>query len=76
LRRGVNRTSLTTIETAAFVVALDDYDYEVDNIDNASLTSIGKIMLHGRGNDRWFDKSFSIIVGKNGRMGMNVEHAW
>lgn len=23
-------------------------------------------MLHGKGHDRWFDKSFNIIVSKNG----------
>jgi hypothetical protein len=33
-------------------------------------------MLHGKGYDRWFDKSFNLIVTKNGRVGLNVEHSW
>nr|XP_025142638.1 carnitine O-palmitoyltransferase 1, liver isoform isoform X2 [Bubalus bubalis] len=26
--------------------------------------------------DRWFDKSFTFIVFKNGKMGINAEHSW
>ena len=33
-------------------------------------------MLHGKGYDRWYDKSFNLIVTKNGRVGLNVEHSW
>ena len=25
---------------------------------------------------RWFDKSFTFIVFKNGKMGLNAEHSW
>lgn len=25
---------------------------------------------------RWFDKSFNLIVYKNGTMGLNAEHTW
>lgn len=25
-------------------------------------------MLHGKGHDRWFDKSFTLIVASNGRV--------
>lgn len=25
---------------------------------------------------RWFDKSFNLIVFKNGTMGLNAEHSW
>lgn len=25
---------------------------------------------------RWFDKSFSIVVYKNGKSGLNAEHSW
>ena len=32
--------------------------------------------LHGKGYDRWFDKSFNMIVTKIGRVGLNVEHSW
>lgn len=33
-------------------------------------------LLHGTGCDRWFDKSFNLIVFKNGRFGINAEHSW
>merc|ERR550539_519111 len=33
-------------------------------------------MLHGKGHDRWFDKSFNLIISANGRAGLNVEHTW
>ena len=35
-----------------------------------------QILLHGKGNDRWYDKSICVVVSKNGRIGCNVEHAW
>lgn len=25
---------------------------------------------------RWFDKSFSLVIYKNGKMGLNAEHSW
>jgi hypothetical protein len=28
------------------------------------------------GRDRWFDKSFQLVVAKNGRSAINFEHAW
>ena len=31
-RHGVNRTSLDIIESAAFVLVLDDYDYDYDEV--------------------------------------------
>jgi carnitine O-palmitoyltransferase 1 len=33
-------------------------------------------MLHGKGYDRWFDKSFNMIFTANGRVGLNTEHSW
>ncbi len=33
-------------------------------------------MLHGKGYDRWFDKSFCLCFSKNGRVGLNAEHSW
>ncbi|KAK9497585.1 hypothetical protein O3M35_004284 [Rhynocoris fuscipes] len=32
--------------------------------------------LHSDGKNRWFDKSFSLIVQKNGIAGINFEHSW
>ncbi|CAG9816018.1 unnamed protein product [Phaedon cochleariae] len=73
---GVNRTSLDTIEKAAFIVTLDDYPYEFDMSDPSKLDKYGRNLLHGKGYDRWFDKSFTLCIGNNGRIGFNAEHSW
>ncbi|XP_060771056.1 carnitine O-palmitoyltransferase 1, liver isoform isoform X2 [Neoarius graeffei] len=75
--RGKNKQSLDTVEKAAFFVTLDDTEqrYEPDN-PVQSLDSYAKSLLHGKCYDRWFDKSFNLIVFKNGTMGLNAEHTW
>ncbi|KAJ8922373.1 hypothetical protein NQ315_004316 [Exocentrus adspersus] len=74
--KGVNKSSLDAIEKAAFVVALDDFPYEYDPKDPSKLDNYGRALLHGKGYDRWFDKSFTLCVGSNGRIGFNAEHSW
>lgn len=32
------------------------------------LNGFAQSLLHGKGYDRWFDKSFNMIVSKNGRV--------
>ncbi|XP_070687445.1 carnitine O-palmitoyltransferase 1, liver isoform isoform X2 [Pempheris klunzingeri] len=75
--RGKNKQSLDAIEKAAFFVTLDDTEQRFDE-DNPvkSLDSYAKSLLHGKCHDRWFDKSFNLIVFKNGTMGLNAEHSW
>ncbi|XP_040895135.1 carnitine O-palmitoyltransferase 1, liver isoform isoform X1 [Toxotes jaculatrix] len=75
--RGKNKQSLDAIEKAAFFVTLDDTEqrYEADN-PVKSLDRYAKSLLHGQCYDRWFDKSFNLIVFKNGTMGLNAEHSW
>ncbi|XP_078113667.1 carnitine O-palmitoyltransferase 1, liver isoform isoform X1 [Sander vitreus] len=75
--RGKNKQSLDAIEKAAFCVTLDDTEqrYEADN-PVKSLDSYAKSLLHGKCYDRWFDKTFNLIVFKNGTMGLNAEHSW
>ncbi|XP_053092780.1 carnitine O-palmitoyltransferase 1, liver isoform isoform X2 [Pangasianodon hypophthalmus] len=75
--RGKNKQSLDAVEKAAFFVTLDDTEqrYELDN-PVQSLDSYAKSLLHGKCYDRWFDKSFNLIVYKNGTMGLNAEHTW
>ncbi|XP_038561262.1 carnitine O-palmitoyltransferase 1, liver isoform isoform X1 [Micropterus salmoides] len=75
--RGKNKQSLDAIEKAAFFVTLDDTEqyYDADN-PVKSLDSYAKSLLHGNCYDRWFDKSFNLIVFKNGTMGLNAEHSW
>ncbi|XP_050480308.1 carnitine O-palmitoyltransferase 1, liver isoform isoform X2 [Bombus huntii] len=74
--KGVNKASLDLIEKAAFVVALDDVPYVYDPEDPDKLDQYGRILLHGKGYDRWFDKSFTLCIGSNGRTGFNAEHSW
>ena len=33
------------------------------------MDEFGRSMLHGNGYNRWFDKSFTMIVCKNGKVG-------
>ncbi|VDO42605.1 unnamed protein product, partial [Haemonchus placei] len=76
LRSGVNKISLNTIERAAFVVILDDEEVSYDKNDSSKLDRWAHNLLHGKGHDRWFDKSFNIIVSKNAHVGVNAEHSW
>lgn len=66
---GINKRSLHAIESAVFVVVLQD-DLPAD------WTAMGKDMIHGSGGNRWFDKSFNLVVYKNGLSAINAEHAW
>nr|XP_060625877.1 carnitine O-palmitoyltransferase 1, liver isoform isoform X1 [Anolis sagrei ordinatus] len=75
--RGKNKQSLDAIEKAAFFVTLDDTAQgyrEEDPV--ATMDTYAKSLLHGKCYDRWFDKSFTLIVFKNGKMGLNTEHSW
>ncbi|KAK1137459.1 hypothetical protein K0M31_001968 [Melipona bicolor] len=74
--KGVNKISLDLIEKAAFIVALDDIPYIYDPENPDKLDQYGRILLHGKGYDRWFDKSFTLCIGSNGRTGFNAEHSW
>ncbi|CAG5119940.1 unnamed protein product, partial [Candidula unifasciata] len=74
--KGKNKISLNAIEKAAFCVVLDTQPQKYDPDDPSKLDAYGKAMLHGQGYDRWFDKSFNIVVCSNGTIGFNAEHAW
>ncbi|XP_032591360.1 carnitine O-palmitoyltransferase 1, liver isoform isoform X1 [Drosophila grimshawi] len=74
--RGINHVSLHAIESAAFVLSLDDEPFEFDLERPELLDSFGKKLLHGNGYNRWFDKCFTVCVGTNGRVGFNAEHTW
>ncbi|MGH0138740.1 UNVERIFIED_CONTAM: hypothetical protein FKN15_017567 [Acipenser sinensis] len=75
--KGKNKQSLDAVEKAAFFVTLDDTEQGFNKEDPVrSLDSYAKSLLHGKCYDRWFDKSFSFIVYKNGTMGLNAEHSW
>ncbi|CAF1425143.1 unnamed protein product [Adineta steineri] len=84
---GVNRTSLETIEKAAFILILDDEEYDIGSLNMNSSTqnsaeksekfdAYARAILHGKAYNRWFDKSFNFIFSKDAVAGINVEHSW
>jgi hypothetical protein len=67
--RGLNKSSLDTIEKAMFAVILDEAS-------PATLSEQSSLLLAGDGTNRWCDKSFCLVVFKNGRSGLHAEHSW
>nr|XP_012229216.1 PREDICTED: LOW QUALITY PROTEIN: carnitine O-palmitoyltransferase 2, mitochondrial [Linepithema humile] len=65
-----NQEILKKIDSAIFAMILDD---EVIGTDYNKLI---RTYLHTDGTNRWFDKSFSLIVSKDGYGGINFEHSW
>ncbi|XP_034036212.1 carnitine O-palmitoyltransferase 2, mitochondrial [Thalassophryne amazonica] len=64
-----NGEDLRTVDSALFCVCLDDESMQ-DHI------HVSHNMLHGDGCNRWYDKSFSIILAKTGHAAINFEHSW
>ncbi|KAG7513494.1 carnitine O-palmitoyltransferase 2, mitochondrial [Solea senegalensis] len=64
-----NAESLHLVDSAVFCLCLDDENMR-DHI------HISHNMLHGDGCNRWYDKSFSVIVAKDGQAAINFEHSW
>lgn len=70
---GINKNSLTIIESAAFMLTLGDEPFEMEltdlTADTEKLHGYARSSIHGKVYDWWFDKSFCINVGTNGRVG-------
>jgi len=64
-----NARTLQAIDSAIFAVCLDASSPE-------EMGDINRCMLHGKGTDRWLDKSFQLIVTANAKAAINFEHAW
>lgn len=64
-----NEEALRLIDSAIFVLCLDDHGVE-------SVADVTRTFLHGDGTNRWFDKSFQLVVCKDGKAAVNFEHAW
>lgn len=73
---GTNEHSLHIIETAAFHVVLTDCEATYDKDDASQYNKFAKDCLHGTGDNIWFDKSFNVLIFKNGKVGFNCEHSW
>lgn len=65
----VNSRSLEEISSAMFVVSLEKESH--DNFEASN-----RQFLHGEGRNRWFDKSFSLILDPKGNAAVNFEHSW
>ncbi|XP_007941208.1 carnitine O-palmitoyltransferase 1, brain isoform [Orycteropus afer afer] len=69
--------ALGAVEGAAFFVSLDSEPAGLTKEDpTASLDAYAHALLAGQGYDRWFDKSFTLTVFSNGKLGLSVEHSW
>ncbi|CAK6980609.1 carnitine O-palmitoyltransferase 2%2C mitochondrial [Scomber scombrus] len=64
-----NAEDLRMVDSALFCLCLDDESMK-DHI------HISHNMLHGDGCNRWYDKSFSILLAKDGQAAINFEHSW
>lgn len=73
---GPNKVSLDAIECAAFFVTLDEEAHGAAPQREGCMDAYAKSLLHGRCYDRWFDKSFTLVVYSNGKLGANAEHSW
>ncbi|XP_044844952.1 carnitine O-palmitoyltransferase 1, liver isoform-like [Mauremys mutica] len=74
---GRNQDSLRAVEQAAFFLTLDTTEQGLLGPEpGRALDRYAKALLHGQCHDRWFDKSFTLIVFRNGKIGLNAEHSW
>lgn len=68
---GKNEKNLKLIDSALFCLCLDDTTIDHDN----PISTI-RNFLFDECRNRWYDKSFSLIVSKDGTTGINFEHSW
>ncbi|XP_025727433.1 carnitine O-palmitoyltransferase 2, mitochondrial isoform X2 [Callorhinus ursinus] len=66
---GGNEETLRKVDSAVFCLCLDDFPMK-------DLVHLSHNMLHGDGTNRWFDKSFNLIIAKDGAAALHFEHAW
>ncbi|XP_023227745.1 carnitine O-palmitoyltransferase 2, mitochondrial-like [Centruroides sculpturatus] len=65
-----NGEQLKLIDSALYALILDDEDWGDDKV------KLAHEMLHGPAENRWFDKSFQLIINKGGVACINFEHSW
>jgi len=65
-----NAETLATLDTALFALVLDDTKL------SGCREQAYRTFLHGDAANRWFDKSFSMVVTADAQMGLNFEHSW
>lgn len=72
---GKNKDNLAKLDSAMFVLCLDDVEYEEKQVIEGAHNFLHGSNMNGSLN-RWFDKSFSIIMTKDGHACINFEHSW
>lgn len=74
---GNNKSSLDDIETAAMFISLDDEPY-IYNLKSSPTEYgyYGRQLLHGSGCNRWFDKSFQLCIGTNGKVSSTLQRTF
>jgi carnitine O-palmitoyltransferase 2 len=66
-----NADNMTLIDSALFCISLDNTTYD----DKNPVPTI-RNFLFDESKNRWYDKSLSVIVDKDGTAGVNFEHSW
>lgn len=69
-----NGEILKLIDGSILNLALDGSDEFSSN--RGVLMNTARQFMHSNGVNRWFDKSFSLIVASDGLSGLNFEHSW
>lgn len=64
-----NEQTLNLIDSATFVLSLEDVETEDPN-------TLSRLFLYGDPANRWFDKSFTLIMTPSGITAVNFEHSW
>lgn len=64
-----NESQLKLIDNALFCLCLDD-------LKTAEPSTLIRSFLHGNGKNRWFDKSYQLIIHADGLASINFEHSW
>ncbi|NXS71063.1 CPT2 palmitoyltransferase, partial [Pandion haliaetus] len=64
-----NEEALQKVDSAVFCLSLDGFPIK-------DFVHLSHTMLHGDGANRWYDKSFNLIITKDGTAGVNFEHSW
>lgn len=72
---GKNMENLAKLDSAMFVLCLDNVTFEENQTIEGAHNFLHGSNLEGPIN-RWFDKSFSIIMTKDGHACINFEHSW
>ncbi|XP_054285113.1 carnitine O-acetyltransferase-like [Macrosteles quadrilineatus] len=72
-----NAETLKSIESALFVLCLDDASGE-EGVDDRTMCGLQTIHGNGvmsNGGNRWYDKTIQFLVSQEGRVGLTYEHS-